>query len=134
MKTKGLWYFAHPYTCKDKDGNYVLEGEEANFRLCCWRSAQALLRGYNVYSPIAHTHPIHTASPELLTIKEHDVWYALDNEFVMKTDFEGIILPPGWDNSKGCIAEAKLMRELGREVIYFEDIMKEPIVLESACG
>ena len=105
MESKGLWYFAHPYTVKDADGNYVFEGEEANFRLCCIRAAELLKRGYNVYAPICHTHPIHRACPEFLARHEHEIWYALDNEFIARTDFDGIILAPGWAQSEGCRAE-----------------------------
>ncbi len=61
MANKGLWYFAHPYTCKDAEGYYVQAGEDANFAICCIRSGELLERGYNIYSPIAHTHPIHKA-------------------------------------------------------------------------
>ena len=72
---KGLWYFAHPYTVKDDDGRYVPEGEEANFQLANIRAAELIRLGYNVYSPISHTHPIHRASPTFLGRHEHEVWY-----------------------------------------------------------
>lgn len=99
---KGLWYFAHPYTCKDKDGNYVPEGEEANFRLANYRAARLIKAGYNVYSPISHTHPIHRALPAFLARHEHELWYELDLDFLKRTKFAGIILAPGWTQSKGC--------------------------------
>jgi hypothetical protein len=102
---KGLFYFAHPYTVKDSKGNYVPEAEEANFRLCCYRASRLLLLGYNIYSPISHTHPIHLASPELLQRHEHEMWYKLDEQFLEKCDFDGIILAPGWKHSVGCRAE-----------------------------
>ncbi len=113
MKTKGLFYFAHPYTAKDQDGNYVHAAETANFNLCCYRSGQLLLRGFNVYSPISHTHPIHEATVEFLRNHEHKIWYDLDNEFIDKTDWSGIILAPGWDNSDGCRAERERFVGIG---------------------
>lgn len=121
---RGLWYFAHPYTCKDKDGNYVPEGEEANFVLCNVRAAELLIRGYNIYAPISHTHPIHRACPKFLANKEHELWYQLDNEVIDKTDWEGIILAPNWEQSSGCVAEKKRIEEMGKKVLFYTDIVK----------
>ena len=121
----GLWYFAHPYTCVDKDGKYVPEGEEANFRLCCYRAGQLLLRGYNIYSPISHTHPIHLATPEFLAREEHEIWYQLDLDFIRKTDFDGIILAPLWETSKGCRMERNAFEDMGRDVKFYRQIVNE---------
>lgn len=109
----GLFYFAHPYTAKDEDGNYVPEAEEANFQLCCQRSARLIEAGYNIYSPICHTHPIHRASPLFLSRHEHEVWYRLDNEFIDSTEWKGIILAPLWEQSIGCMAEYKRFIDRG---------------------
>jgi hypothetical protein len=119
---KGLWYFAHPYTCKDDNGNYVHAGEEANFRLCCQRSGELLMRGYNIYSPIAHTHPIHIHTPELLRRHEHDMWYGLDNDVIAKTSWEGIILAPRWETSSGCIGEKEQFEARNLPIKYYDEI------------
>ena len=121
----GLWYFAHPYTCRDKDGNFVQTGEEANFRLCCYRSGQLFLAGCNIYSPIAHTHPIHMATPEFLARHEHELWYQLDLDFIRKTDFDGIILAPLWETSKGCRMERNAFEDMGRDVKFYRQIVNE---------
>lgn len=105
MDIKGLYYFAHPYTVKDAHGRYVQPAETANFHLCCYRSAQLLMRGYNVYSPIAHTHPIHMACVEFLRNHEHNIWYKLDNMVIDRVQWDGIILAPQWQTSPGCMAE-----------------------------
>ena len=125
-----LWYFAHPYTVKDKYGNYSLAAETANFNLCCWRSGQLFLRGYNVYSPVAHTHSIHVATPEFLANEVHNMWYEMDEEFIRNTDFAGIILAPGWQRSDGCKKERALFEDLGREIRFFEAVMQEPVCLQ----
>lgn len=122
---EGLWYFAHPYTVKDENGNYVPAGEEANFRLCCYRSSRLLLAGYNIYSPIAHTHPIHMSCPKFLERHEHEAWYLLDVAFMEHADFTGIILAPGWKESKGCVAEWEWFCNRDRRVLYYDDIVKE---------
>ena len=120
---KGLWYFAHPYTCKDNDGNYVPEGEDANFRICNYRAGRLLARGYNIYSPISHTHPIHRACPVFLGNHEHDLWYNLDLDVIAKTDFTGIILGPGWKASKGCGVEKETFEDMGKPVLYYDDLV-----------
>lgn len=125
MSKNGLWYFAHPYTCKDKNGNYIPEGEEANFHLCNARAAKLIELGYNIYAPISHTHPIHRASPVFLAAHEHEAWYNLDNELIAKTDWDGIILAPGWERSMGCISEKKQFEKRNLLVIKYRDILGE---------
>ena len=124
MIDKGLWYFAHPYTAKDKDGNYVPSAEEANFHLANMLAAELIKRGYNVYSPISHTHPIHRACPEFLKHHEHELWYRLDNEMIDKTDWVGIIMAPGWEQSKGCLEERFAFQERGKWIRCYGDIIK----------
>lgn len=121
---KGLWYFAHSYTVKDREGKYVPEGEDANFHLCNWRAAQLLRAGYNIYSPISHTHPIHRACPEFLAAHEHEMWYQLDIHFLENANFQGIILAPGWDYSKGCEIERSWFVAHNKEVLFYTDIVK----------
>jgi len=125
-KSKGFYYFAHPYTAKDKNGNFVPQAEEANFQLCCIRAANLIKWGYNIYAPICHTHPIHVASPTFLTRHEHEMWYYLDNEFIDRCNFDGIILAPEWQNSIGCVEELKKftseMRNRPQYVLYYEEL------------
>jgi len=125
MQSKGLYYLAHPYTCKDKDGKYVPKGEDANFQLANYRAGQCLLRGYNVYSPISHTHPIHRATVEFLARHEHETWYQLDIDFIDRTRFSGIILCPGWETSKGCMLEKQWFEAKGLPVLYYAQVVEE---------
>jgi len=120
----GVWYFAHPYTVRDEDGKRDYRGQEANFNMCVVRSAQLMIRGYNLYSPIAHSHPIQMACPDL----QDDIWYRLDNEFIDVTDWEGIILAPGYEKSEGCVQERKRIAKRGLEVKYYDKIMMEPVI------
>ncbi|MCH7568429.1 MAG: DUF1937 family protein [Nanoarchaeota archaeon] len=125
---KGFWYFAHPYTAKDKDGNYVSEAENANYFLANQRAAELLKRGYNIYSPISHTHPIHIACVEFLRNHEHEIWYELDNDLIERTNFTGIILAPNWETSKGCKDELELFKKKGLDVLLFTEVMKEDAI------
>jgi len=104
-RSGGIWYFAHPYTVKDSEGHYVLEAEEANFRLCNIRAGELIKAGYNIYSPISMTHPIHLATVSFLKTREHALWYRLDNEFIDIVPWRGLILAPHWTLSAGCKQE-----------------------------
>ncbi|MCJ7482607.1 MAG: DUF1937 family protein [Thermodesulfovibrionales bacterium] len=123
---RGLYYFAHPYTCVDADGNYVSEGEDANFRICNYRAGRLMSMGYNLYSPISHTHPIHRASPIFLARHEHEAWYYLDLEFIARTNFDGIILAPAWELSKGCQMEREAFERKNLPVYLYTDIINAP--------
>ena len=120
-----LYYMAHPYTCKDKEGRFVPEGEDANFHLSNYRASRLMLLGYNIYSPISHTHPIHRACPEFLARHEHKMWYQLDIALIEKTDFNGIILCPGWENSKGCKLEKDWFVKKGKEILFYTNLVKQ---------
>jgi len=121
--SKGLWYFAHPYTATDAEGNYVPAAEDANFALANMRAGELMKRGYNLYSPISHTHPIHKATPDFLKRHEHDMWYHLDNEFIKETNFLGIILAPGWEHSKGCLAELDLFKKQNKPARHYDNCL-----------
>jgi len=116
---QGLYYLAHCYTTKNSKGDYVHEGEVANFNLCCIRAAKLIEAGWNIYAPICHTHPIHCAWPNFVGKEVHEMWYSYDEIFIRHANFTGIILSPGWEASKGCCGEKKLFEELGREVLYY---------------
>lgn len=122
--TGGLYYFAHPYTRRDENGNRVQAAEDANFILACVRSGELIRRGFNIYSPIAHTHPIHMSCPALLAAHEAELWYHLDNEFIDSVKWEGIILAPEWDTSVGCRAERERMLDRGGRVLYYDNVVR----------
>jgi len=124
MKSKGFFYFAHPYTCRDKDGKFVPECEHTNFQICNQRAARLFEAGYNIYSPISHTHPIHRASPLFLARHEHEAWYNLDLEFIAKTKFDGIILAPGWHRSKGCRLEKSWFDDKKLKILTYEEALE----------
>lgn len=115
-----LWYFAHPYSVW-KDGERDHEAEKRNFELCNVRAAVLLELRYNIVSPISHSYSICQALPN----GDGFDWYALDNLIIAKTDFRGIILAPGWENSKGCVDEKERFESLAKEVLLFVDITKQ---------
>ena len=116
---QGLFYFAHVYSVKDSAGNYVLDGEDANFALCCQRTARLTEAGWLVYSPICETHVVHRASPLFLSRHEHDYWYKRDEEFIKLVKWAGIILAPGWETSEGCRREKDMFTSMGLPALYY---------------
>jgi len=124
----GLFYFAHPYSVIRPDGEYVFRGNQANFQLCCYRSGMLSLAGYVVYSPIAHTHSIQYATPAFMKQsgpEEHNYWIELDLEFIRRVGFTGIIMAPGWEDSRGCKGEKTQFEKDGKKILYYRDIVKE---------
>ena len=106
---RGLWYFAHPYT----------GDEDSNFRLCNWRAAQFISLGYNIFSPISHSHPIQRAAPDLAG----DIWYTLDDQIIAACAFVGIILAPGWEHSRGCRHERRLFQQRGLPILTYTEAL-----------
>lgn len=98
----GFWYLAHPYSSE------TIEERIANFELACRRSAKLLLKGYNIFSPIVHSHPIEMASPEMMAWPQEKLWkfwLDVDVAILEYVGFTGLILSPGWHESRGCRRE-----------------------------
>lgn len=98
----GYWYLCHPYSAQ------TIEGRISNFKLCCKRSAKLLLNGYNIFSPIVHSHLIEMASSEMLKWSAKDrwkFWINIDIALLEYVGFTGVILAPGWGASQGCQME-----------------------------
>ncbi len=123
MEKEKLYYFAHPYTVKDDEGKNIHAVEEANFKICCARAGELLKRGYNIYSPISHCHPIHVITPEFIGNNEYKLWVEL-NKLIIPF-FEAIILAPKWETSEGCIEEKRIFEDKKLEVLLYENIIKE---------
>lgn len=119
-----LYYFAHQYTAKDAQGKNLLDKERENFELSCVRSAELIKLGYNIYSPISHSHPIHVTSEKWLQTGEYKIWVNLNNLMIERTKFDGIILSPEWETSSGCKAEKKLFESKGLEILLYHDLIE----------
>ena len=105
-----IYYFAHPYS-----GN-----EEANHQDCCYRTAQLLKQDYLVFSPICHSHHL-----DIFLEWNWEQWLEHCTRIITRINFDGIILAPGWEKSRGCCAEYKLFEAANKPVLYYEDIIKE---------
>ena len=71
-------------------------------------AARLMQRGYVVYSPISHNHPI--ALCHDLPIN-WDFWSRLDRAFIKHALLMAVLMLPGWKESVGVKAEMAIARE-----------------------
>ncbi len=107
-----LWYVAHPYS----------GAELTNFKLAVLRTNRILDKGYLVFSPIVHSHPL-----DMDQKRKPDFWYGQDLKIITKCD--GIILCPEWQLSAGCIMELSIAKDLDLEIRYYNEIIKDVLVI-----
>lgn len=107
-----IYYFAHPYS-----GN-----EEANHQDCCYRTAQLLKHDYLVFSPICHSHHL-----DIHLNWNWKQWLNHCTRIIHRINFDGIILAPGWEKSRGCYVERNLFVDNKKIVLLYDDIIKEAV-------
>jgi len=109
-----LYYLAHPYA-SDPVGNVSK---------CLAIAADLAKRGIKVVPPILFTHQIHEylkgikANPE---VANPDFWYDFDESLMLRCD--GIIMSGDYRQSRGCMQEMWYFKGLGREILFYEDIV-----------
>jgi hypothetical protein len=100
-----LWYLASPYRGHP-------DGVEQAFVDATKMAAKLLDMGFEVYSPIVHSHPLsfHVESAP----QESDWW--LDRQIPFMEASCGIIIGiiPGWDVSKGIAFERDFFKKAGK--------------------
>jgi len=109
-------YLASPYSSPDKT--------ICNNRFCsaCKAAAKLMQDGYNVMSPIAHSHPV---SQYIGNHLDHDFWINQDLSFLDSwADEIWILMIDGWQESKGVAAEIIHAEKIGLPVkyIYIKDL------------
>lgn len=104
-----LTYLAIPYKGR----------EYCSFRVSCEISAQLLLAGNNVLSPIAHSHIISLYGG----LEKHaSSWYEHDIELLQRCDILAVVMLDGWKESKGVQMEIAEANRLGIPVIYLDPV------------
>ena len=130
-----IWYLAHRYSGTEQE-------QKENFDKSNKLSAVLFMHGIVFYAPISMTHPIDKIIADDLNITSFRDWYTFDLVLCGKCD--GIILPPDWEQSKGCKIEydffvnAKkdvfvLSQELYDRMIYTKKKIKRPYLQGAFC-
>lgn len=107
--SKPLYYMATPYS------RYGQGREQAYIDAC--RSAAVLIkRGLNVFSPVAHSHPIAEIGgiDPLCAV----TWLGLDLAILDECAGLLVVMMPGWAESHGVTMEIARARELGKSVSF----------------
>ncbi|MEA1909555.1 MAG: DUF1937 family protein [Patescibacteria group bacterium] len=104
-------YLASPYSHPDP------AVREARNLSVCKKAGELMNHGYIVYSPIAHTHPIAVVC-NLPT--DWEFWKQYDISFIEWADEVWIYTMPGWEKSRGIIAEIRSARNLNKPVEYLQ--------------
>jgi len=114
-KGETMIYLASPYS--DANNMHV---PKLRFEQVCYAASCLAAKGYKIFSPIAHCHPI--ANYGLPT--GFDYWEPYDREFLEFCESMIVLKLPGWRESKGVQGEIKIMEELGKKIHYldWEDI------------
>ena len=100
--------------------------------LACERAGLLMQRGFLVYSPIAHTHPIaaHCNMP-----KGWDFWERYDRTFIEDWSDAGVLLKlPGWEKSVGISAEIEIFKSLNKPVFPWDREEELPHGLKAGVG
>lgn len=103
-------YLASPYT-HTEEKVMIFRYEEA-----CKAAAALLNKGYLVFSPIAHSHPI--AQVHNLP-RDYDFWQNFSTSFLLHwAEAVVVLLLPGLPDSKGVSAEVSTARRASLPVYY----------------
>lgn len=100
---EGLWFLSHP-----------LAGDvEANKQKAAELARKLALEHPNavIFSPV-------TALSFLREPEDRELALRYCEEYLRSDLFKGIILPPGWTESQGCIKELSIARDIDMKVIF----------------
>ena len=116
LRRYDLVYLATPYT-KYRDGIQVA------FEHACKLAARLVVLKLNVYSPIAHTHPIAVCGE--LNPLNHFLWLDFDKAMVRAASALLIARMDGWRKSYGIAQEEKWFRQAGKPIYWIDPITLE---------
>lgn len=113
-----LYYLASPYSNPDKT---VVN---QRFEEACKAAAYLMLKGYKIFAPIPHSHPIEQVGMNG-ELKDHTFW--LDQDFAILEKCDGMIIAmiPGWDQSYGVSQEIKYCILNNKPILFYDTETKE---------
>lgn len=109
---KGYWYIATCYTKFE-------EGYEAAYEFACKVAAEMMMEGFEVFSPIAHSHSLSHHLPKEVVFS-HDFWMARDEPLMAQAVGLVVCMSPNWEESKGIAHEIDFFRARGKPIMYRE--------------
>jgi nucleoside 2-deoxyribosyltransferase len=110
MKEPTKLYLASPYSSDDK------RTMEKRYQKANEQAAKLMKEGFIVFSPLSHSHPIAQCIPE--TQVDHEFWLRQDLPFLAWSDILFVLCLPGWEQSKGVLAEIDEAHRLNIPVHY----------------
>ena len=101
-------YLASPYSHPDP------QVREARFNVACRATAELVLAGRAVFSPVVHGHPlVRFGLPT-----DWAYWRRFDTEHLKRCDEVLVLQIDGWRESVGVRAEIELARASGKRISY----------------
>jgi len=97
-------YLCMPYSHPE------IDRREARFRLSNQLAARLIEKGFNVLSPISHSHPI---AEFMNNHNDSNFWTRLDIEWIKHCDEMFVANHPAWRSSKGIAKEIQAAIDLG---------------------
>jgi len=107
---RGIVYLASPYT------HPAAMIREARYRAACRQAAAMIRDGKHVFSPIVLSHPL----AELGLPSRWEDWESFDRSMIGFCSELVVLRLPGWDESRGVLAEIDIARELGKPVRFVD--------------
>jgi nucleoside 2-deoxyribosyltransferase len=105
-----ILYLASPYSHPEQ------HVRELRFREACEAAAILMKKGWVVFSPIAHSHPVSVHGH--LDGLDHEFWLRQDFALLDCADTLAVLCLDGWAQSKGTRAEINHATIRGIPVIY----------------
>jgi len=104
-----LTYLASPYS------KYPL-GREQAFKEVCKKAADLMDDGYEIFCPIAHSHPIEKIG--MIGTRDGDYWLKQDMSVLQHCKKLIVYMMPGWDTSYGVNKEVEFAKNNNIEVEF----------------
>ena len=104
-------YLAAPYSHSDK------KICKARVKAVTQMAANLIEKGYIVYSPITHSHPISLFMKNSL---DGDFWLEQNKPFFNVCDIMAILMLDGWVESYGIMRELKWALELKKKIVHLD--------------
>lgn len=82
-------------------------------------------RGWNVFSPITHSHPMHAMGLN----GDWDFWSVIDKQYLQMSQRVVVLCLDGWRESKGVCAEIEYAQFLGLPIHYMTGKKPEAYML-----